>query len=378
MARKRRSFKRGFDLPWERWLVRSLLFVLLFPIFVIAALRWVQPPVSSFMIGTKLELIADDARDTRIRYRWVDYERIAPAMRLAVIAAEDQRFSEHSGFDWDAIGKAMQHNQRSQRTRGASTITQQVAKNLFLWEERSWLRKGIETYLTFWIELLWSKQRILEVYLNIAQFGPNVFGVGAAAPSYFGRAPAQLSHAEAALLAAVLPAPRRLLVYAPSAYLRERQAWIQRQMGGLGYYALREIEGKPVARSAATERRPAARSERRVARPAAKLPAAPKPEPEPARVPEQPTAPPTMPPPASEPPKSLPEQPPPAVEEALTGQTAPATAPESELPADDDSADDIQPDEISDEDELEAPDSADTPEPADPDSPAEPVYQEPI
>lgn len=272
MPRRHRASSRRAEWAWERWLVRGLLFMLLFPVAVIAALRWIPPPVSSFMIGTKLDLIAAGARDTRIRYRWVDYERIAPTMRLAVVAAEDQRFNQHSGFDWDAIGKAMQHNQRSERTRGASTITQQVAKNLFLWEERSWLRKGVETYLTFWIEVLWPKQRILEVYLNVAQFGPTVFGVGAAAPNFFSRPPAQLSSAQAALLAGVLPAPRRLLVQAPSGYLRQRQAWIQRQMNGLGYRVLREIEGRPVPQMASSAQKP-------VPKPARPRPPTPKPAP---------------------------------------------------------------------------------------------------
>ena len=238
MAKRRFSF--GFD--WERWLGRLVVILLLGPVLLIGALRWIDPPVTSFMIGARWDLAMSDASDRAIRYRWVDYERIAPAAKLAVIAAEDQRFAEHRGFDWKAIGQAMQENGRSGGLRGASTISQQVAKNLFLWRGRSWLRKGIEAYLTFWIEWLWPKQRILEVYLNTAQFDARTFGVGAAATHFFGRPAAGLGHSQAALLAAVLPAPQRLSVANPSARVRQRQHWIQRQMRGLGPQVLKAVE----------------------------------------------------------------------------------------------------------------------------------------
>ncbi len=231
-----------FNWDWERWLGRLVLIVLLGPALLIGALRWVNPPVTSFMIGAKWELLQNGARDTAILYRWVAYERISPNVKLAVIASEDQRFPEHHGFDWKAIGQALQQNHQSRSVRGASTITQQVAKNLFLWEKRSWLRKGVEAYLTFWIELLWPKQRILEVYLNTAQFDARTFGVGAAAQRFFGRSAAGLSHSQAALLAAVLPAPTRLSVARPSDYVEDRQDWIIGQMRRLGAQALSEVE----------------------------------------------------------------------------------------------------------------------------------------
>ncbi len=149
------------------------------------------------------------------------------------MASEDQKFFEHAGFDLQSIEKAYQHNQRSRHVKGASTITQQVAKNLFLWPGRSWFRKGIEAWLTAWLELLLPKERILELHVNIAQFGPTVFGAGAASRLYFGKPPAKLSRAEAALLAAVLPNPVRFHVNRPSAYVLRRQQWIMYQSARL-------------------------------------------------------------------------------------------------------------------------------------------------
>ena len=158
---------------------------------------------------------------------WVSMDEISPWMGLAVIAAEDQKFPEHWGFDVSAIEKALAHNERNEnRIRGASTLSQQTAKNLFLWDGRSWVRKGLET--------VWSKKRILTVYLNIAEFGDGIFGVEAAAQRYFHKPASRLSLSEAALLAAVLPNPLRFKANAPSGYVRSRQAWIMRQMRQLG------------------------------------------------------------------------------------------------------------------------------------------------
>jgi monofunctional biosynthetic peptidoglycan transglycosylase len=159
---------------------------------------------------------------------------MSPDVALAVVAAEDQKFPVHSGFDLEAIEDAMDERKSGRRTRGASTISQQVAKNLFLWPGKNWLRKGLEAWLTIWIELLWPKQRILETYLNVAQFGPGVFGVEAAAHAYFHKPAAQLDRDEAALLAAVLPSPERFNAARPSNYVLERRSWILGQMRGLG------------------------------------------------------------------------------------------------------------------------------------------------
>ncbi|MBN6044771.1 monofunctional biosynthetic peptidoglycan transglycosylase [Citrobacter sp. ku-bf4] len=166
---------------------------------------------------------------------WVSMDEISPWMGLAVIAAEDQTFPDHWGFDVAAIEKALSHNERNEnRIRGASTLSQQTVKNLFLWDGRSWLRKGLEAGLTVGVETVWSKKRILTVYLNIAEFGEGVFGVEAAAQRYFGKPASRLTQSEAALLAAVLPNPLRFKASAPSGYVRSRQAWILRQMRQLG------------------------------------------------------------------------------------------------------------------------------------------------
>ncbi|MDA8477845.1 monofunctional biosynthetic peptidoglycan transglycosylase [Citrobacter sp. Awk 4] len=166
---------------------------------------------------------------------WVSMDEISPWMGLAVIAAEDQTFPDHWGFDMASIEKALAHNERNEnRIRGASTLSQQTAKNLFLWDGRSWVRKGLEAGLTLGMETVWSKKRILTVYLNIAEFGDGVFGVEAAALRYFHKPASRLTMSEAALLAAVLPNPLRFKASAPSGYVRSRQAWILRQMRQLG------------------------------------------------------------------------------------------------------------------------------------------------
>jgi monofunctional biosynthetic peptidoglycan transglycosylase len=195
-------------------------------ILAVAALRWLPVPATAFMLGERLA--ADDALDQR--QDWVPWAQISPHAAVAVIAAEDQKFLVHRGFDFDAIGEALTDAQRGRRLRGASTISQQVAKNLFLWPGRSFVRKGVEAWLTLWIELLWPKQRILEVYLNVAELGDGVFGAEAAARRYFGRSAARLGAHESALLAAMLPSPRRSNPAHPSPFLRERQHWILRQI----------------------------------------------------------------------------------------------------------------------------------------------------
>jgi monofunctional glycosyltransferase len=203
---------------------------------VVTLLRWVDPPTSAFMIRERF--------DIPVRYRWVDSANISAHVKVAVIAAEDQNFPVHHGFDLKSINDALADRQRGRRVRGASTISQQVAKNLFLWPQQSWVRKGLEAYFTVLIETLWPKQRTLEVYLNIAEFGRGVFGVGAASEVYFHKRAARLNAYDAALLAAVLPSPKRMRVNAPSGYVRSRQQWILGQMRGLGGTALlKELSG---------------------------------------------------------------------------------------------------------------------------------------
>jgi monofunctional biosynthetic peptidoglycan transglycosylase len=200
----------------------------------VLALRWVRPVTTAFMVeGYASAWLAQDF-GWRADYRWTPYERISRHAKLAVIASEDQKFAFHPGFDFEAIDAALKERERGKRLRGASTISQQVAKNLFLWPGQSFVRKGLEAYLTLLIELLWPKQRILEMYLNVAEFGAGVYGVGAAAPRFFRTDPAHLTQAQGALLATVLPNPRHLRLERPSAYMWRRQAWIIEQMNALG------------------------------------------------------------------------------------------------------------------------------------------------
>jgi monofunctional biosynthetic peptidoglycan transglycosylase len=207
-------------------------------VLAVVSMRWIDPWTSAFMLESRIAAAARGERDYRTDYRWVDYEEISPNLRIAVVASEDQQFPRHAGFDLDAIADALEDSADGGPLRGASTISQQVAKNLFLWPGRSLVRKGIEAYFTVLLETLWPKRRILEVYLNVAEFGPGVFGVGAASARYFGTSPARLGRDQAARLAAVLPAPRQLHADRPSEYLRSRSARIAEEMsrlGGVGY-----------------------------------------------------------------------------------------------------------------------------------------------
>ena len=165
-----------------------------------------------------------------LKKEWVSFDEISKHLAPAVICAEDQNFLKHWGFDFGAIQKAIKHNKRSKRTRGASTISQQTAKNLFLWPQRSWIRKGLELYFTGLIELFWSKRRIMTVYLNIVEFGPGIYGAEAAAQHYFRKPAGKLSKEQCALLASVLPNPRKYSVSRPGSYMRRRQEWVLRQM----------------------------------------------------------------------------------------------------------------------------------------------------
>ena len=186
------------------------------------------------MIQRKIEALVTFKERNMIAYEWFSYDAISKQMALAVIAAEDQNFPFHFGFDFEQIEKAIEQSNRGRRLRGASSITQQVAKNLFLWEGRSFIRKGFEAYFTILIELLWSKERILEVYLNIIEMGDMIFGVGAASQIYFKKLPNKLTRSQAALLAATIPNPKRFSAKNPSIYIFRRQSWILGQMGSLG------------------------------------------------------------------------------------------------------------------------------------------------
>jgi monofunctional glycosyltransferase len=210
---------------WRK-LKRILLILFIAQFVYIILLRWINPPITmtqlvSWVTGHGLK------RD------YVSRDEMSPNAKLAIIAAEDQLFPDHNGFDFKSIEKAMKHNQKSKSMRGASTISQQVAKNVFLWQGRSWIRKGFEVYFTFMIELVWNKKRILQMYMNVAQMGDGVYGIEAAAQKYFKKPASSLSRQEAAMIAASLPNPVKYTVKPLSAYVRYRSGWIQRQMNNL-------------------------------------------------------------------------------------------------------------------------------------------------
>ena len=229
---------KGAHRKWRRQALRLLLLAvgtgLVMPALLVACLRWVPPPTSAFMVIRHFEGLTTSQEVPPIRFTWVARDQISPYVALAVLASEDQRFPEHRGFDFVAIRQAMEHNTQSARLRGGSTLSQQTAKNLFLWGGRSYFRKGLEAWLTLYLELLWPKGRILEVYLNIAEFGNGIYGVHAASAHFFNKKPDQLTRREAALLASVLPSPRRLHADRPSPYLQSRVRWIQTNMNRLG------------------------------------------------------------------------------------------------------------------------------------------------
>jgi monofunctional biosynthetic peptidoglycan transglycosylase len=203
-------------------------------VVVVVAFRWIDPPFTAFMASDRISALLTREEGYVFRHEWRDWDEISKQAAVAVIAAEDQQFPRHHGFDFRQIDKALADRERGRRVRGASTISQQVAKNIFLWRGQSWFRKGLEAGITVLIELCWSKQRILEVYLNVAEFGRGTYGVQAASKRFFRKDAARLTRQEAALLAAVLPAPKRFKAQAPSRYVQRRQAWIERQMASLG------------------------------------------------------------------------------------------------------------------------------------------------
>ncbi len=223
---------------WLHWLWKLPLLLVLVSIVQVLALRFVDPPFSAFMVARQWEAIAQGERDFRVAYDWRDLDAIAPSLPVALVAAEDQAFATHRGFDFKAIEQARAHNLRGRGVRGASTVSQQVAKNLFLWQGRSWVRKGVEAWYTVLIEAFWPKQRILEVYANVAEFGDGIYGAQAAARSYWRKDASALTLAESARLAAVLPSPRRYSATRPGPYVQRRARWIERnvrQLGGTAY-----------------------------------------------------------------------------------------------------------------------------------------------
>jgi monofunctional biosynthetic peptidoglycan transglycosylase len=226
---------RAKSKSWRSFLLhflgRAVLLWLVFTVSIVLLFRFVPPPISTFMLARWFEGVVQHERKVQLRYQWGSWDRMTPKLALAVLAAEDQKFCQHRGFDWQAIRLAWHLRKRDGTVqRGASTISQQVAKNLFLWKGRNWLRKGMEAYFTLLIEQLWTKRRILEVYLNIAEFGDGVYGVQSAAKKYFAKTAANLNQTEAATLAAVLPNPQVYRVDKPSPYVYRKAQWIAKQM----------------------------------------------------------------------------------------------------------------------------------------------------
>ena len=209
--------------------------LLLQSVLAVLALRYFTPWTTAFIVEARVaSWFDDDPRPWKLQRKWRDLDAISPQLQLAVIASEDQRFPEHDGFDFEQIQKSLDAAESTGRSRGASTITQQVAKNLFLWGGRNWVRKGLEAWYTVLIEWMWPKQRTLEMYVNVAQFGRGIYGAEAAAQAFYHKPASGLTASEAARMAAVLPNPKRFRIDAPSKYVLRRQAQIEAQMRALG------------------------------------------------------------------------------------------------------------------------------------------------
>lgn len=224
----RKFFKKLF---W--FTIFSVIGILVISVLLVLSMRWINPVGTLLMVERKIESW-QTGDDLKFRREWKGWYEISDSLKLAVIASEDQNFPYHHGFDMDAIQQALKHNADGGNLRGASTISQQVSKNIFLWSGRSWFRKGVEVWFTAWIELLWSKERILEVYLNSAEWGDGIFGAEAAAQYYFNTTARKLTKEQASLLAAVLPNPRNWNPAKPTTYINSRGVFIRKQMDNLG------------------------------------------------------------------------------------------------------------------------------------------------
>lgn len=231
--KNKKTKKKGFFSGILKFLFLIILIFFVGTFLQVLILKWVPPLFSSFMAIRKVEFVIKGSPST-IHYHWKPYDEISEEFALAVIAAEDQKFPDHFGFDLKAIETAIEDNKNRPNIRGGSTISQQVAKNLFCWPGKSYFRKAVESYYTLLIELLWNKKRILEVYINVAELGSGIYGAEAASINYFNQPAKKISRNQAALLAAVLPSPRKYSVIRPSKYVSGRAEWIKRQMNQLG------------------------------------------------------------------------------------------------------------------------------------------------
>ncbi|WP_166959727.1 monofunctional biosynthetic peptidoglycan transglycosylase [Yeosuana marina] len=216
-----------------KFIYKLVLWLFVFSIAVVILYKWVPVPMTPLMLIRNVEQLQDDKKVV-LKHDWIPIEEISKNLQLAVICSEDQNFLNHHGFDFEAIQKAMENNEKGRRIKGASTISQQTAKNVFLWPQRSWLRKGLEAYFTFLIELFWSKQRIMEVYLNSIEMGNGIYGAEEASKYWFKKSAIKLNRNEAAAIAAILPSPLRYRANPASNYIQGRKNWIVRQMGFYG------------------------------------------------------------------------------------------------------------------------------------------------
>lgn len=219
-----------------KFIFKALIWFIVITVLWVVAYKYLPVPYTPLMAIRAYN--GDENYQTK--HQWESIDEISSYLQLAVICAEDQNFMKHNGFDYDAIEKAYEKNKTGKRLRGASTISQQTAKNVFLWPERSWLRKGMEVYFTFLIETMWSKERIMEVYLNSIEMGDGVFGAEAAAQYWFNKSAKNLSQYEAAAIAAILPTPRNYRAFPASAYIEKRKSWIVKQMRYYGTFTLEE------------------------------------------------------------------------------------------------------------------------------------------
>lgn len=236
MAQKKRSSsksKQSFTKKLSSILTRIFVWFLLVSVLWVLIYRFVNPPITLLMVLRNIER-KSEGKPLKLEKKWVDFDDISDNMKRAAVSAEDQLFLKHIGFDVNAIEKAFKTNKKGDKIKGGSTISQQTAKNVFLWPGRSWVRKGFEAYFTLLIEMFWSKERILEVYLNVIEMGDGIYGSEAAAQTYFGKSCTKLSRSQAALIAACFPNPRRWTPRSPTRYIKHRQYLIMKNMRRLG------------------------------------------------------------------------------------------------------------------------------------------------
>jgi monofunctional biosynthetic peptidoglycan transglycosylase len=224
---------RAFLQKIKRWILKAMIVFLIASVASVILFRWIPIPVTPLMVIRSVEQLADGDKAI-FEHQWVSLGKISNNLAKAVIVSEDQKFIEHFGFDIEAIEKAFKGNQKGKKIKGGSTITQQTAKNVFLWPQRSYIRKGFEMYFTFLIEVFWSKERILEVYLNSIEMGNGIYGAEAASQYWFNKPATKLTKYEAASIAAILPNPRKYKARGSSNYVERRKNWIVRQMGYFG------------------------------------------------------------------------------------------------------------------------------------------------